>query len=281
MIKREKQTLNSGDNGFLEFLYKTRSGRMLLKLLTVRWISKTAGYVLDRGISKIYIKPFIRKNGIDLTDFEDEKYASFNEFFTRRVKNASRPVADDGLISPCDGWLTVHDIDNTTRVKIKGRTYSISELLCNEELAKEFTGGQCLVFRLTVSNYHHYCYIDSGTKGENIFIKGVMHTVQPIACGETDVYKENCREYTIIDTESFGKVIQIEIGAMMVGRICNLHGAGKCGRGEEKGKFEFGGSTIVLLMKKGTAEIDSEFNINTAEGFETAVKYGEKIGEAI
>ena len=84
----------------------------------------------------------------------------------------------------------------------------------------------------------------------------------------------------MLDTENFGKAVQCEVGAMMVGRIVNYHGTAEVKRGEEKGKFEFGGSTIVVLTKQGAMIPDEEFLINTAGNKETKVKCGEKIGVA-
>ena len=73
---------------------------------------------------------------------------------------------------------------------------------------------------------------------------------------------------------------QVEVGAMLVGRIVNYHGERAVKRGEEKGMFEFGGSTIVMLFEKDRIEIDSDILRNSANGDETIVKYGEKIGKS-
>jgi phosphatidylserine decarboxylase len=84
-----------------------------------------------------------------------------------------------------------------------------------------------------------------------------------------------------METENFGKVIQVEVGAMCVGKIKNLHQEHSFSRGEEKGMFEFGGSTIVLLVKNDVVRIDEDLLSNTAQGIETVVKMGEKIGSRI
>ena len=89
---------------------------------------------------------------------------------------------------------------------------------------------------------------------------------------------KNTREYTFLYTENFDKVIQIEIGALLVGKIKNYHGADQFLKGEEKGMFEYGGSTIVLLVKKDVLALDEEFFENTRNYLETKVKYGETIG---
>ena len=131
-----------------------------------------------------------------------------------------------------------------------------------------------------MEDYHRYFYLDDCEKGENVFLKGRLHTVQPYALEKRRVFTENCREYTVLHTANFGDVTQVEVGAMMVGRIVNNHGAGAFKRGEEKGRFEFGGSTIVLLVEKDKVSLDEEFFVNTANGDETVVRCGERIGVA-
>ena len=130
-----------------------------------------------------------------------------------------------------------------------------------------------------VTDYHRYHFFDGGTAERNAFIKGKLHTVQPAALEKRRVFTENCREYTVLDTDNFGTAVQVEVGAMMVGRIVNDVKSGRFERGQEKGRFEFGGSTIILLLEKDRARIDDEFFINTQNDCETVVKCGEKIGE--
>ena len=85
-------------------------------------------------------------------------------------------------------------------------------------------------------------------------IRGVLHTVRPIALAKFPVFVQNSREVTIEQTENFGKIAQIEIGALLVGRITNKKAEKRVKRGQEKGYFEFGGSTIVLLLSKKYAK---------------------------
>lgn len=266
--------------GALKFLYHTKFGGAVLKLLTCRFVSSIAGAFLDSRLSVPRIKGYVKKNGIDLSLYEEKKYRSFNDFFTRKIRPELRPfdVAPDALVAPCDGKLTVYPIDDELIFNVKGFDYSVSTLLKNEELAKEFSGGYCLVFRLCVEDYHRYFYFDTCKKSENVPIKGRYHTVQPIALGARRVFNENHREYTVMETENFQKAVQVEVGAMMVGRIVNNHGEGNFSRGEEKGKFEFGGSTIILLLQKDVAKIDEELIKNTENDDETIVRCGERIG---
>ena len=126
-----------------------------------------------------------------------------------------------------------------------------------------------------------YAYAESGVKSRNRFIEGGLHTVRPVALEERPVFTENCREYCLIKTEKFGTLVQMEVGAMLVGKISNDNmGKGPVKRGEEKGHFEYGGSTIIVLLRRGAAEIREDILQASKEGIETPVKLGEAIGQS-
>ena len=88
-------------------------------------------------------------------------------------------------------------------------------------------------------------------------------------------------EYTVMDTDNFGLVTQIEVGAMFVGRIVNYPATAEFKRGQEKGYFEFGGSTVILLFRPGTVSIDKNIAENSLRGIETPVEIGQRIGTAL
>ena len=264
--------------GAQRFLYHTKPGRALLKILVCPWVSKAGGAFLSCGLSKVFIAPFIAKNGIDMSPYPQVKYRHFNDFFTREISCGARPIDMDkqALIAPCDSLLSVYDIDEKSRFFIKNSSYSTGDLLGgNTKLAHRFQGGKCLIFRLTVTDYHRYCYLDSGTKEESVFVPGVLHTVNPIALDVVDIYAHNAREYTVLHTQNFGDVAQIEVGALMVGKICN-HPHHAFVKGQEKGMFLFGGSTVVVLLEQGRAAIQSGFGKQ-----EVQVYQGQRIGERI
>ncbi len=280
MNKEFKTEKIAPDSRGLRFLYRTFFGRVILSLLTMRFVSKLVGKFLDTRLSKPLAKSFIKKNGITAEEFEIENLKCFNDCFARRVKEGKRPIeySPDALISPCDARLSAYRITENTVLSIKQSRYTISSLLAGDEVAKKYENGICLVFRLCVDNYHRYCYIDNGAKGKNVFVKGKLHTVRPIALESRPVFTENCREYTVMETENFGTVTQVEVGAMLVGKIKNHHGEHRFLRGEEKGLFLYGGSTIVVLLEKDRAELFEELFKATENGCETLVKYGEQIG---
>ncbi len=272
-MKKEKR-------GALGFLYENAFGRFLLKILTARWISKLAGAFLNCRLSKPLIKKFVRGNGIDLNEYYSDGFRCFNDCFCRKIKEELRPVDSEPshLIAPCDGLLSAYRINDDTVLPIKQSQYTISSLLGGNAIAEKYRDGICLVFRLCVDHYHRYGYIDNGKKGENTFIKGKLHTVRPIALENYPVFLENCREWTAMQTENFGTVTQVEVGAMLVGKIKNHHGEHEFLRGEEKGMFLYGGSTVVVLLEKGAANISEEYFEATEEYRETPVKFGQCIG---
>lgn len=281
--KDREGNIISGDatpSGFLEFAYNTVPGRLALNVLIRPAFSNLVRAFLKCPLSTLMIDGFIKKSNISLKDCVPCRYPSFNDFFIRELKPGKRTVERDHrlLASPCDGKVTVARIDDDLELSIKGSKYTVTSLLRDDVLAADFFGGWAVVLRLTADDYHHYCYPDDGHKGGNIFIPGVLHTVSPTATDHIRVFRENQREYTVLDSLHFGRIVQMEIGAMCVGRIVNLHGARAVKRGTEKGRFEFGGSTIVLLLQNGCFTPDEDLIANSAEGIETVVKLGERIG---
>lgn len=267
----------------LRFLYHTAVGRIVLKPFTSRALSKVMGKFMDSRLSKPMIKRFVKKNNINLDDYYSDSFKCFNDCFTRQIKEGLRPIDmdDSAFISPCDALLSAYRIDEDTRLNIKDSIYSIPDLFENEKLGKKYQGGVCLVFRLCVYHYHRYIYLDDCTKSKNHFIKGKLHTVRPIALESVPVFKRNCREFTLLRTKNFGDVTQMEVGAMMVGKIKNHHDGGEHKRGEEKGMFLYGGSTVVVFLEKDKVNIDKAYFDATERGEEIDVLMGQKIGEKI
>ena len=264
----------------LAFLYGTAVGRLLLRPLVSRRFSRLAGALMDSRASRLLIRPFARSQHIDLSEYLPARYDSFNAFFTREIRPECRPFdrRPESLCAPCDGLLSAYPIDERRAFFIKNSRYDLAALLGNDPRAAHFEGGTCLVFRLCVHHYHRYRYFDSGVKGENVFLPGELHTVRPIALAHENVYVQNCREYCFLETDHFGLAAQIEVGAMLVGRIKNLHGPHRFARGEEKGMFLYGGSTVVLLLEKGAAVLPEALFADTERGRETPVRCGQAIG---
>ena len=273
----------SSESKLLKFLYNTVPGRVVLKIFTSPIISKIGGAYMDSAISKIHIKGFIKNNGIDMKEYEEAKYNSFNDCFTRKILKEKRPVCMDqnAYITPCDARLSSYHINEGSAFHIKHSIYKVVDLIPGSKYAPDYKGGICLVFRLCVDDYHRYGNVDNGEIVENKSIKGRLHTVRPIAVNKYPVFTQNSREYSIIKTENFGVIAQIEVGAMMIGKIKNHQKSGMVLRGTEKGMFLYGGSTIVVLIEKDKVNIPEIYFKNTENDIETRVFYGSKIGEKV
>ena len=268
---KKENLIENKDNNALRFLYNTIIGRIFLKIVITKPISKMYAKYMNSNLSKRKIKKFIKKNNIDMDEYINQEYKSFNDFFMRKIKEDKR-IIEDGLISVCDSKLSAYKIDKNSRFNIKNSIYTIEELIKEKREYK-----YALIFRLCVDDYHHYIFPDNGKIISSKHIDGKLHTVQPIALKKYKVFHENSREVTFLECENLGDVCYIEVGALMVGKIVNDKKT-KFKKGEEKGHFEFGGSTIILLINKDI-NINKKILENTRNDIETIVKLGECIGK--
>ena len=147
----------ANESAALRFFYHTVPGRLLLRPLICRPVSQLVGLFMRSPLSRPLIAPFVRKNGIDLSDYVTDRYDSFHAFFIRQIRPELRPVDPDpaALIAPCDGYLTAWPIQDGTVLPVKQSRYTIPSLLGSDEAARPYAGGLCLVFRLCAEHYHH------------------------------------------------------------------------------------------------------------------------------
>ena len=271
----------TGQDHLLEVIYGHALTRMLLRPFLSPAVSDICGKFLSTRLSRRIIPSFVKKNHIDLGIYEKQEFDSYNAFFTRKIKAEQRPINEQKniLISPSDGKVTAYPITQKGRFWIKHTQYSAAQLLKDERLAERYMGGWIYVIRLTVDDYHRYCYVADGRKSRQRKIRGVLHTVNPVANDYYPIYKMNSREYCLLKTKELGTILLMEVGALMVGKINNYEeDSAQVKRGDEKGMFEFGGSTIVVMTEPGMAEPDKDIIHNTKAQAETLVKMGEPIG---
>ena len=275
--------------GALHFTCTTRIGRLFTNLILKRkFVSKIVAHHYKTRHSAKQIPDFLEKYDIDRSELPKapEDYQSFNEFFTRTLE---RPYDSDPdvLIAPADSRLMVYKIEEGTVFSVKGQLYTTVELLsdrgqspCKKAVAQSerFNNGWCLVFRLCPIDYHRFCFPDSGTWDEITPIKGHYNTVNTFFTSSC-VHVTNYREKTILHTEHFGDMAFVEVGAMLIGKIVQTAECpGHFTKGQEKGYFEYGASTIVLLLEEGRVRIDEDILEQSAQGIECVVKCGEAIG---
>lgn len=279
--RKLKETYTEAEVGgrVVTFLYETALGRFLLKPLLNPAFSnfKAARNNTKRSVRKI--KPFVEKYHINLDEAEQTTFQSFNDFFTRRLRPDARPISEakTTVIAVADSKLMTYSISESGVFQIKNRSYTLNELIRDTRVAEQFIGGTCLVFRLAIDDYHRYCYPDAGKKLAARMIPGMLHSVRPLAHAHARVFSENTRHWQLFETENFGRVLFMEVGALLVGRIHD-HGATVFTKGQEKGYFSYGGSSIVVCYQKNQVKIAEDIAAANREGLEVRVSYGEKVG---
>ncbi|MBQ8300253.1 MAG: phosphatidylserine decarboxylase [Clostridia bacterium] len=275
----EEETAQKG----AEFLYNTVVGRVFLKFIFAsRWFSNSLAIYQRSKMSKRKIKSFIQKYNINMEMYDEpESYKSFRDFFIRKrnVENdiAKECMKKEKLLAIADSKLQVVFLDEKSVLKIKKSTYDLKDLLQDDKLSKKYKNGVCLIYRLSLHDYHRYHFLDNGELISSKYIKGKLHTVRPIS-EKYNVYSKNSRVVSVLQTENFGEVIQIEVGAMLVGKMVN-HECKTFSKMQEKGFFDFGGSTIVQIFEKNSIKIDADILQKNKEDTEVKVEIGMKIGE--
>ncbi len=266
----------------LRLLYTTACGSLLRAAYITRpMFSARYGKRMRQPSSTRLIPDFIAKNKIETADYTDRAWTSFTDFFIREPRADRRPWPDDlaRLGSPADARLTIHKITGDSLLRIKGFSYTVEQLLGERE--DGFAGGVALVFRLTVADIHRYYYPDNCLiQRPASRIPGRLHTVGPYSDGRIPVLRENSRVVNYLRTEQFGPVAMLEVGALTIGGIVN-HPRKKAQRGAEKGWFEPGGSTIVLLFEPGRILVDRDIQDWCREGYEVRVLIGEGIATRV
>jgi phosphatidylserine decarboxylase len=266
ITKKVEETTHFGGNT----LNKIYQVPLLTKLITSKPISKLYGLYNNTNISKKKINKFINKNNIDMSIYKKEEYHSFNDFFIRKLNRIK--IEKQGFISPCNGKLLVYKINKELEIKVKNITYKINELI-DDDL--NYKNGYVFIYRLALDDYHRFHYIDDGKRIKRKKIKGKLHTVSS-SSSNYKVYKENEREYSILETKNYNKIIYIEVGALLVGKIIN-YDKDTFKRGEEKGYFLPGGSTIIIIANN--IKVDKDILEYSKKNIETIVHVGEKVGE--
>ena len=274
--KKEREVINPEG---ATFLYNNVFGRMVLKLLIHRFTANIVAKYMSSKLSIKRIDKTIKENNIDMDIFVKEDYHCYNDFFLRKKKNLNFDMNKDHFVSPADSQVLAIKLSKDASFDIKGSKYGINDIV-PQGILDGYENGYALIFRLEVKDYHHYHFIDDGHIGDSKFIKGCLHAVLPIAMKKYKVFHTNSREYTMLHTKNFGDVVQVEVGAMNVGKIVNEK-VKKFSRGDEKGHFEFGGSTIILFVKDKKIIIDNDILLNSTLGKETSVSCGERIGTKV
>ena len=270
----------------IKWAYQTLSGKLFAPLLFgSSLLSRVLGWYFDSSWSRGKIAKVIADLGIDVTEFAKPQtdFKSFNDFFTRKLKPEARPFSDDpcDLLSPADGRLLVYDdITSDARIQVKGIEGSLQALF--DRNMDDYDGGSVAVLRLCPADYHRYHFPCAGTVKEQRKVNGKYHSVNPVALNARPrIFCMNKRAYTLLDTEGFGRLAFMEVGAFGVAGIHQTFSGHQVKRMQEKGYFDFGGSTIVLVFPKDTIEFSADLVEHSQKGIETLVQVGQTIGQAV
>ena len=264
----------------LRFAYETLLGRTLWPVLFGSgFVSALMGRRYDSPRSKGDIAKLAAIPGCRADEAEKPigEYATFNEFFTRRLKPGSRPLGE-GLVCPADGRLMLYlDADADAPFPLKGARRTLREVMGGGA-----PHGRCdmAVFRLAPVDYHRFHFpCDCETDGMPRVIPGRYHSVNPIALARhPDVYADNERQ-VLKCRAAFGEFWLVDVGAFGVGTIVQTYSGAVHAKGDEKGYFKFGGSTVVLVAAAGAVAFDADLVRNSAAGLETRVLCRERIGD--
>jgi phosphatidylserine decarboxylase len=304
MSSNEIKFFNRGQNKYevekvygdkaIQFIYTNPIGKVVSSIISRSPLSKVYGKAQDSYLSKNKVRPFIKDFNIPIDDYlpgtdpaKDirDSYKNFNEFFIRQFAEGKRPFVKG---SELGGFAEARYVgfDSMTpeeKFPVKGEFLNSHDLLKNTKWGDTFKEGPLLIGRLCPVDYHRYHYPDSGKTLDSYTINGDYYSVNPLALKfKGDIFIKNERRVSILETENFGKLAYIEVGATMVGKIVQSHNEDEdFKRGEQKGYFLFGASTVVVLGEKGKWVPSKDITENTQKGLETYVQLGDQLGNVL
>jgi phosphatidylserine decarboxylase len=252
------------------------------------WLARVYGGWMSSPATRGKILPFIERYKLDVAEFakRPEEFASFNDFFVRKLKSGARPLEGDSntVIFGADGrHLGFPDASQAAGVFVKGQRWDVAALLGDPELARTYARGTLVLSRLCPVDYHRFHFPADGTPGAPRWLPGSLWSVNPIALRRKLAYLwENKRAVTVLETARFGKVLLLEIGATNVGSINETFTPGRAvARGDEKGFFAFGGSATATIFEPGRVRLAEDLVAQTRAGRELYARMGTELGSTL
>jgi phosphatidylserine decarboxylase len=278
----------------VKFVYNHPVGKLISGLASRSPLSKFYGYLQDSYLSRKKVRPFIKNFNIPIdqylpgsvkADDARDSYKSFNEFFVRGLRPGARTFVSDGQMpAPADArYVGFESINDQEVYPVKGEFLRAKDLIGKSKYASEFENGPLFIARLCPVDYHRYHYPDAGSTLESYTINGKFYSVSPIALSAMpEIFIKNERRVSILETQQFGKLAYIEVGATMVGKIVqSFDEDSSYKRGDQKGYFLFGASTVIIVGEKGKWKPSLDIIENTKNNMETYIKLGDEAAIAI
>lgn len=282
---KEYEVEKTFGGNFLNFVYLTKLGQFLRPFFNSKFFSRLYSLKKKSIFSISEINNFISIYEINNDEFRPyalkDTYKSFNDYFIRVFKEGVRNFdSDKNCFSAfCEARYMICDLSLKKHFNVKNQSISLISLLHSEELAERFKDSYLVVARLAPVDYHHFHYPIDGTIVSSYRIEGRLDSVTPIATKmEGEVFLNNERVVNLLKTNDFGEILYIEVGALAVGKILNTHQGKNFKKGEAKGYFEFGGSTVLCLIRRDKIVFLDEILSQSNIGIETYIHLGETIG---
>lgn len=274
---------------FLRWTYGTLGGRIALTTMVKRaWFSHWYGWRMDRSGSAERIPAFVEEYELDPAEFKlpISAFKTFNEFFYRQLNLEARPIApaSDSVVFPADGrHLCVPDISQADGLFVKGEMFNLADLLGDAELAERYGSGSLVLSRLCPVDYHRFHFPVAGMASAARLLNGPLFSVNPIALVQNiQILAQNKRCLTRLQTEQFGEVLLLEIGATCVGGICQTYATEThVQKGSEKGYFKFGGSSTMTIFEPGRVQFDQDLLQQSHQHRELYAKVGDQMGRSL
>lgn len=271
--------------GFIKWLYYTPMGRCFLKNCMCKGVmSKWMGIWMNTRWSRRYILPFVKRYGIDLNDFEKTlgEFSHFNDFFCRKFKPEKRLFdADDGVVcSPAEGrHLGFNSLAELPQFFVKGESMDLAGLLGSREMADKFSRASVVISRLSPVDYHRFHFPLSGVPSASQLINGYLFSVHPLALKKNiAIFLKNKRWVSVLNNPSLGEICMVEVGATGIGSTVQTYVPNEfVHKGQEKGYFCFGGSTVITLFASDKIQLAADLLKQTKRGYELYVHCGDAI----
>lgn len=250
--------------------------RMLIELTNGRWTSLALRKFARSPVSRFIVPSFAKIYHLNQEEMEKglKEFPTLHDLFIRKLKKGAREIDQsyDAVVSPVDAVIEdVGNIKETSEIVVKGKIYSIEEMLGDQEVLKKYLNGTYIILYLSPTHYHRIHSPVSGmvTKQWTLGSKSYPVNKWGLKYGVRTLAK-NYRVISEVKTE-FGHVAVVKVGAMFVNSIETIHNGSELKKGQEIAYFSFG-STVVLLFEKGI------FSINSSILTPHNIKVGEKLG---
>jgi phosphatidylserine decarboxylase len=253
--------------------------RLFIELTNGRVTSGLLRRFAQSRASQLIIPSFAKVYKINQEEMEKsiKDYETLHEFFTRNMKTDVRTIDQnpDSIVSPVDAVIEdMGAIQHDHTITVKGKSYSISEMLGDDKLLQKYMDGTYIIFYLSPTDYHRIHSPISGKVQHQWTLGEKSYPVNRLGLKYgKDTLSKNYRKITEVKHER-GHIAIVKVGAMFVNSIEVIHEGDELVKGNEMAFFSFG-STVVLLFEHNTFKPISDISLPMS------VKMGQKIGEVI